>query len=209
MLQSNKCVLVLAPHTDDGEWGVGGTIAKLIEQGASVYYAAFSTCKESLPAGMAPDTLRLECIAATKVLGVKELFFYDYPVRYFNYHRQEILEDMVKLNKLLKPDLVFFPCSSDIHQDHHTIYNEAIRGFKNTNLLGYELVWNNIRMSTTFFSVLEKHHLEIKANSIACYESQSFRNYHNAEFINALGKTRGTQISKDYAEAFEVIRWIF
>ena len=35
-------VLVLAPHTDDGELGAGATIAKLIEHGADVRYVAFS-----------------------------------------------------------------------------------------------------------------------------------------------------------------------
>lgn len=33
----NKRVLILAPHTDDGEFGCGGSIAKFIEQGADVY----------------------------------------------------------------------------------------------------------------------------------------------------------------------------
>ena len=34
-------VLVLAPHTDDGELGLGGTINYLIESGSNVTYAAF------------------------------------------------------------------------------------------------------------------------------------------------------------------------
>ena len=32
-----KSVLVLAPHTDDGEFGCGGTIAKLVDEGAIVW----------------------------------------------------------------------------------------------------------------------------------------------------------------------------
>jgi LmbE family N-acetylglucosaminyl deacetylase len=28
-----ETVLVLSPHTDDGEFGCGGTIAKMVEQG--------------------------------------------------------------------------------------------------------------------------------------------------------------------------------
>ena len=43
MLSNFKNILVLAPHTDDGEFGCGGTIAKLIDQGKNVFYAAFST----------------------------------------------------------------------------------------------------------------------------------------------------------------------
>ena len=46
-----KNVLILAPHTDDGELGCGGTIAKLIEEGSEVYYAAFSVCETSVPEG--------------------------------------------------------------------------------------------------------------------------------------------------------------
>ena len=33
-----KNVLILAPHTDDGEFGCGGSIVKLIDSGAEVYY---------------------------------------------------------------------------------------------------------------------------------------------------------------------------
>lgn len=41
MLSAFKNVLVLAPHTDDGELGAGGTINRLIEEGSKVTYAAF------------------------------------------------------------------------------------------------------------------------------------------------------------------------
>jgi LmbE family N-acetylglucosaminyl deacetylase len=43
-----KRVLILAPHTDDGEFGCGGTINKLIEEGSEIYYAAFSACEQSV-----------------------------------------------------------------------------------------------------------------------------------------------------------------
>ena len=48
-------ILVLAPHTDDGELGVGGTISRFIEEGANVYYAAFSTAEQSVPEGFEKD----------------------------------------------------------------------------------------------------------------------------------------------------------
>ena len=43
-----KKALVLAPHTDDGEFGCGGTIAKMIESGVEVHLAAFSACEKSV-----------------------------------------------------------------------------------------------------------------------------------------------------------------
>ena len=42
---SNKRILILAPHTDDGELGCGATISKLIETSNDVYYVAFSACE--------------------------------------------------------------------------------------------------------------------------------------------------------------------
>lgn len=82
---SNESVLVLAPHTDDGELGCGGTINRFIEEGIEVYYAAFSTCRSSLPPEMEPDTLEKEVKAATKILGLKDpnLLLYDFDVRHF------------------------------------------------------------------------------------------------------------------------------
>ena len=50
-------MLVLAPHTDDGEFGCGGTMARLVEAGAEVRYVAFSIATRSLPEGFAGDTL--------------------------------------------------------------------------------------------------------------------------------------------------------
>jgi len=55
MNYSFKKTLVLAPHTDDCELGAGGTIAKLIENGSDVYFAAFSTSDESVLVGFPKD----------------------------------------------------------------------------------------------------------------------------------------------------------
>ena len=94
MLNSFNNVLVLAPHTDDGEMGCGGTIAKLAENNKNIYYVAFSTAKESLPDGFPDDTLKKEVRKATLKLGIdpKNLIIFDYEVRKLNYVRQEILE---------------------------------------------------------------------------------------------------------------------
>lgn len=208
MEQADRTILVLAPHTDDGEFGCGGTLAKLIDEGYRVFYTAFSTASRSLPAHLDPDTLEREARKATALLGVHELILYNYDVRYFPEHRQPILEDMVKLKTRLNPWLVFVPASTDLHQDHQTIHNEAKRAFKYSNILGFEQPWNNIVMTTTFFARLETAHIEKKIDALMAYESQLFRIYHNPEFIRALALTRGTQVGVKYAEAFEVIRWI-
>ncbi len=131
--------LVLAPHTDDGEFGCGGTINKLINNGCEVFYAAFSACEQSVLPQFPPDILVTEVKSATSVLGIPKdnLLLYNYEVRTFNFRRQEILDDILKLKKSINPDVVFMPSINDIHQDHYTISNEGIRAFKWSTILCY------------------------------------------------------------------------
>lgn len=203
-------VLILAPHTDDGEFGCGGTIAKMIEQGDDVYYVAFSACQQSVAPEFPSDILITEVKAATKVLGIKpeNLILFDYDVRTFNYKRQEILEDIIKLRALIKPDVVFMPSTHDIHQDHYTIAFEGIRAFKNSTIYCYEMPWNNFTFNTTAFHLLEDRHIDTKVKALKEYKSQQKRPYANEDFIKSLAHTRGIQIGKKYAEVFEVIRQI-
>ncbi len=210
MLSKFKNVYVLAPHTDDGELGAGGTISKLIEMGANVYYFAFSTAEQSVPEGFPKNILKKEVIKATSKLGIKKenVIIYNYEVRKLNYARQEILESLIKHRNQIFPDLVLMPSLNDIHQDHSTIAQEGLRAFKNTTILGYELIWNNLTFDTTSFVILERKHIQAKCNALKEYKSQGVRDYMSEEFIFALAKTRGVQIGTKFAESFEVIRWL-
>ena len=203
-------ILVLAPHTDDGELGAGGAISYFLERKAKVYYAAFSTAKDSVPKGMPEDILKTEVKKATRRLGIdeKNLIIYDYQVRKLNYSRQEILEDLIKLRNKIHFDLVFMPSMNDIHQDHLTVSQEGLRAFKTTSILGYELIWNNLTFNTTCFIRLEERHLENKINALKNYKSQKGRDYVSPDFVRSLARARGVQIGAEYAEAFEVIRWV-
>ena len=205
-----KTVLVLAPHTDDGEFGCGATISKFIEEGSKVYYAAFSTAEQSVPDHLPKDILKTEVKEATKRLGIPKdnLLIYNYEVRKLNYSRQDVLENLVSLNKKLNPDLVFIPSPNDLHQDHQTVSQEGLRAFKTTSILAYELPWNTITFHTQSFIQVSQKHIDSKVHALKAYDSQKHRNYASEEFIKSLAITRGTQIGCKFAEAFEVIRWI-
>jgi len=210
MLSNYKNVYVLAPHTDDGELGAGGTIAKLIELGANIHYFAFSTAQESVPEGLPKDILKTEVINATTRLGIpsQNVVVYNYQVRKLNYFRQEILEDLIMHRQKLNPDLVLMPSLNDIHQDHATIAQEGMRAFKGTTILGYELIWNNLTFNTTAFIDLNEKQIQKKCDSLKEYKSQASRDYMSEDFIFSLAKTRGVQIGVKYAESFEVVRMV-
>lgn len=209
-MKAKKRVLVLAPHTDDGEFGCGGTIAKFIEEGNEVYYAAFSACQQSVLPQFPSDILITEVKAATQVLGIKpeNLILFDYDVRTFGYHRQEILDDLIKLRAEIKPDLILMPDLEDIHQDHNTIAIEGLRAFKFCSILSYELPWNNLSFTTSSFIHLSEEQIQKKVDALKEYKSQEHRPYSDENFIRSVARTRGVQIGTNYAEAFKVVRWI-
>jgi N-acetylglucosamine malate deacetylase 1 len=203
-----KRVLVLAPHTDDGEFGCGATLARLVDGGTDVRYVAFSIATRSLPEGFRPDTLAREVREATSELGISEerLDVHDFEVRTFPEHRQQILELLIGLWEEWKPDAVLQPSLRDIHQDHQVIAAEGLRAFKRTTILGYEIPWNNFNFDYQAYVALEKEHVERKVRALARYESQQHRRYSDPEYIWNVARTHGINVNREYAEVFEVYR---
>jgi len=201
-------ILVLAPHTDDGEFGCGGTMARLVEAGADVRYVAFSIATRSLPEGFAPDTLAREVREATAELGIPagNLTVHDFDVRTFPDHRQEILELLVAIWEDWKPDAVFQPSLHDVHQDHQTVAQEGLRAFKRTTVLGYEIPWNNFDFAYQAYIALEERHVERKIAALARYASQQHRRYSDPDYARSLARIHGTNVNREYAEVFQVYR---
>ena len=201
-------VLILAPHTDDGEFGCGGMMARLVEAGAEVRYVAFSTATKSLPDGFPPDTLAREVREATAELGIPEdgLTVHDFDVRTFPAHRQEILELLIALWEEFRPDAVLQPSLHDIHQDHQVVAAEGLRAFKRTTILGYEIPWNNFNFGYQAYFALERPHLERKVAALSKYASQQHRRYADPEYIWNIARTHGINVNREYAEVFEVYR---
>jgi LmbE family N-acetylglucosaminyl deacetylase len=201
-------VLVLAPHTDDGEFGCGGTMARLVEAGAEVRYVAFSIATKSLPEGFPPDTLAREVREATTELGIPEshLTVHDFDVRTFPERRQDILELLIALWEEWEPEAVFQPSLHDIHQDHQVIAAEGLRAFKRTTILGYEIPWNNYDFAYQAYVALERRHLERKVAALEKYASQRHRRYSDPEYAWSVARTHGINVNREYAEVFEVYR---
>lgn len=209
-MKSIKTILILAPHTDDGEFGCGGTIAKYVAEGVRAVYVAFSAAEQSVLPHLPRNILRTEVRKATAALGIadEDCLVFDFEVRRFPELRQSILDKMIELNRKYEPDIVFLPSINDTHQDHQTIAQEGFRAFKRTSMLGYEVPWNNLDFRTSCFVELTASQLEVKIQAVSKYESQRHRDYASAEYIRSLAHMRGTQIGGHYCEAFEVIRWV-
>jgi LmbE family N-acetylglucosaminyl deacetylase len=195
-----KRLLVLAPHTDDAEFGCGGLVAAKREAGWAVRIAVFC-------AAPPVDRLRREALAAAGLLGA-EVYFFDLPVRRLPEYRQDVLDKMLQIRRLLEPDVVCAPSRDDVHQDHEVVAREALRAFKHTTLLGYELPWNTFGFRRTAYQPLSEAHVSAKLRAVACYESQRHRPYARPEYVRACLLSRGVECGAAFAEAFEVERMV-
>jgi bacillithiol biosynthesis deacetylase BshB1 len=110
-----KTVLIVAPHPDDAELAMGGTIAKMIDAGWNVTIVDL-TNGEPTPLG-SEQIRKKETRNASKALGIKNRICLDLPNRYL----QPTLENRRKLAEVIRlyqPDLLFGPVMPDLHPDH-------------------------------------------------------------------------------------------
>ena len=190
-------VLVLAAHPDD-EMGCAGTITKLVDDGADVDLITFSACSD-----LNGPELRDEWGEATDLLGVTG-YMTVLPNRSLEEHRRVILDI---LDGRKGYDLILTPASWDEHQDHATVTREAIRAYKHSTILGYELPLNTVRESR-LSAYVSLPGLGVKLAHAALYASQAGKPYMDPRYIEGLARMRGLQCGAEFAEAFEVIRWI-
>lgn len=193
-------VLSLSPHTDDIELACGGYLTKLHEQGHEIYVVAFCKYYDGL------DLTEEWSVSVSHVADYVDCL--DFELRLFGDDRQEILETLIS-KRSYEPDLVLIPSSSDVHQDHKVIHEEAVRAFgKDHSVLAYEFPWNCRGFRPNYFAELKQKHLTGKWRMLDCYDSQKHRTYFDRKLIDGWARMRGQQIKKEFAEAFEVITWI-
>lgn len=107
--------LVVAPHPDDAELGMGGTIAKMVDAGWRVGILDL-TSGEPTPHGS--EALRSqETEAATRVLGVCWRGNAGLPNRSLQ-HTLEARELVASYFRVLRPRWIFAPYWQDAHPDH-------------------------------------------------------------------------------------------
>jgi LmbE family N-acetylglucosaminyl deacetylase len=205
-------VLSISPHTDDAVVASGGSISRILEEGAQVFYLGLSIAEESVPPGFPKNAVESETRLATQELGIdpKKVYVQHFPVRRFNEHRQEILDLLVRLRNEIKPDMVFVPTTVDIHQDHEVVTRESIRAFRNwCSIYGYDIPWNDLYgTKMNVFYELNERHMEMKLKAVSCLKSQIAKkaSYLTAQYLRSIAIERGVRIKTEYAEVYEAIR---
>lgn len=123
--RSEDSVLVIQAHPDDAEYYVGGTIARMVEDGCVVNYVTVTdgskgTFDVNADPKVLSETRKREQRAAADLLGVKELLFLGYPDGDL-YPSLELRGKLVEIIRKIKPNIVmtldaWLPY--EIHPDH-------------------------------------------------------------------------------------------
>ena len=107
-------ILVVGPHPDDQELGMGGTIAKFISQGHDVLMLDM-TSGEPTPHG-SPEIRAKEAAAAADILGVTRTTV-NLPNRYVE-HSIPARHAVASVIREHQAEIVFAPYFEDAHPDH-------------------------------------------------------------------------------------------
>jgi LmbE family N-acetylglucosaminyl deacetylase len=205
-------ILILSAHVDDAEIGMGGTIAKLAENEDNIIQShALSGADKSLPKEFKKGTLATEAKNAAFMLGLTEFDqhkTWNFETREFPRDRQRVLDLMIQLKQSFNPDVVYCPNYDDMHQDHKVLAEEAMRAFKHKTLIMYQLIWNSRTLKLQHISVLQQRHVSKKTSALKQFESQKRKRYMGATNIISQLRTVGLVADTEYAEAFEVVRYV-
>ncbi|MCD2136463.1 PIG-L deacetylase family protein [Salinicoccus halitifaciens] len=211
-------VLVFAPHNDDEVLGVGGTIAKYVKAGHSVYVCEVT----STPDPEWTKEEQTQAKAAHEFLGVEETIFLNLPmIGLRHYDTAEFNGKVHDVVQQVQPEVVFLPHKGDMNFDHAEVTYSAmvaLRPFNVPNLkevLAYETLseteWNtptvdNVFMPNVFIDITDTIEDKLKAMEFYKGELKAFPHPRSLEAMRALSVYRGSTINVNHAEAFMLLR---
>lgn len=222
-------ILVVAPHPDDDILGCGGMISRNGGNGANIYVAIMTNGNIGAPELFPIEgTLRgrQEALNSHKLLGVKETFFFDFPAPRLDAEPSyKISIAISNLIQKLKINEMYIPHRGDIHKDHRIIYESSlvaarpISDHKVSKIYAYETLsetewaapFPDEMFIPSMFIELSENDIQNKLDAFNCYTPPRIKEFpysRSLDGIKTLARYRGSIISKNYAEAFMIVREI-
>jgi LmbE family N-acetylglucosaminyl deacetylase len=223
-------ILCIAAHPDDEVLGCGGTLTRYSKEGHEIYVAILGegitsrhdTREEADQTQL--DALKAKALAASKIMGVRELFTFGLPDNRFDTVAMlDVVKVIEKLVNDLKPEIVYTQHGGDLNIDHVVTYRATLTatrpmaGCPVKHLYAYEVMssteWAFQKFEpafrpNTFMNIGAT--LDVKIAAMQNYESEArpFPHPRSPESLRAAAMHWGSVAGLPAAEAFELVRHV-
>jgi len=218
-------VLIVSAHPDDETLGCGGTILKHIYSGDEVCWCVFTKGFEPRWHKDVLQRKRDEVLAVSKAYGFKKLFMLDFPAAQLDkLNTSDIIDRFRQVMDEAVPEVIYVVSRTDIHTDHHIVFNTVVSSVKVFNISGVKKILCYETLSSTeiappfverafvpnvFSDITSQIDRKISIMQLFETEIQPAPFPRSLETIKALARYRGSVIGVEYAEAFMLVREVF
>lgn len=223
-----KKILVIAAHPDDEILGCGGTAARLVKEGNEIYSVILGEGITSRDVNRQREKrekeiaqLKKQAQEANDLIGVKELFTFDFPDnRFDSIPLLNIVKAIEEVKSKLKPDILFTHYEHDLNIDHHITYQAVLTaarplaGETVKEIYSFEILssteWNYpLRFNPDCFFDISGT-IDIKTAAMEKYKSElrEFPHPRSLKGIRLNAENWGMKTGLPFAEAFKVVRTI-
>jgi len=221
-------ILIVSAHPDDEVLGCGGTVARLVKEGYQAYTLILGegiTSRDENRDRAKRETeiqkLKSQAEKANKIIGVEEVFMYDFPDNRFDtVLLLDIVKVIEKIKNDIKPKIIFTHYEKDLNIDHQITYKAVITATRPVvrepvkEIYSFEILssteWNfPLSFSPdVFFDISETMDIKIKALEEYKTELRNYPHPRSLEGIKINAESWGLKIGVKYAEVFKSVRVI-
>ncbi|MEV8407635.1 PIG-L family deacetylase [Streptomyces niveus] len=223
MLRMMRRLLIAVAHGDDETLGAGGTIAKLADDGVRISLCVLTNDDGSRSESGLNVTPRASSIErAAKILGIERVTIHTYgDNRLDTVGHLELNRVFEREVREFEPDTLFTTSMSDLSLDHQIVSRAARVAGRPGRGSVREIRCFEVRSATdcgeasglpafrpNCWQPLDSSHIERKLEALRAYgdEVEAWPNPRSERGVRALAEYRGSQVTTDYAEAFELLR---
>ncbi len=196
-------VLFLGAHPDDIELGCGALIHHIAPISDLLCVTLSDNQKNPSLKNVVDEHYR-----SMTVLGVprERARLGPFTTRLFHEARQEILEYFLNLRKEFSPEIIFVHTKQDVHQDHNTMTEEALRAFRGITVLGFDVVRSSYGFFPHFLVEVSEEDVDAKVKALAQYKTYDDKYYFGPDVTRAIMVRHGALAEVRFAEGFDILR---